>query len=236
MTAWHDENKKKCVALLSGGMDSTTLVYKLIAEGWDVKVLSIDYGQRHSRELMCGDKIAKQLKLFRKVVKIDLTQFGDSPLTNYETNIPLQKENKQRNTVVGYRNTLFCTLAAAYAQTQNIRDLFIAPCAEDFKAYRDCRPEFYESLELSLPLGGTQEEWKVKIHTPFIRTYKRDIVALGKKLDPTLDLFLGSWSCYEGEEPSCGLCDACCERISAFKDNGIKDPIRYGINIDWDKK
>ena len=221
---------KSCVMLFSGGADSTTLLYKLISDGWDVNVLSIDYGQRHSRELECSKKICSDIELPRKVVSFKLDQFGDSPLTNKDIRVPDQTQEKQRKTVVGFRNTMFCTLAGMYAQTLGVQNIFIAPCKEDFAVYRDCRRDFFDVLEEALSLGGTQEDSHIEIHTPFIDMWKKDIVKLGVELDVP---YQDTHTCYLGREKACGKCDACVERIQSFKDNKTVDPIDYEISVEF---
>jgi 7-cyano-7-deazaguanine synthase len=139
--------------------------------------------------------------------------------------VPAATDGQQINTVVPFRNMLFVTLAAAYAETQGIRDLYLAPVKDDFNAYRDCRRPFYDSLEQSLNLGATHES-DFKLHTPFIEMWKSEVVTLGQKLNVP---YAQTHTCYEGRRPACGRCDACTERINAFNENGVPDPLEYAI-------
>lgn len=220
---------KLAVVLTSGGMDSSTLLWYVKELGWTAHAVNIDYNQRHRREIKATKELSKRLLIPVEQLKFDLTQFGDSPLTNKSIDVPRQDQKKQRVTVVGYRNTFFTTMAAAYAQTIGSHDVFIAPCLEDFENYKDCRTEFYESLQKTLTLGSTEEDYQINIHTPFIKMNKAQIISLGMKLDPSGWIYKNAYTCYKGEEKHCGVCDACVERIQGFKKSNVEDPTKYEV-------
>jgi len=217
--------------LLSGGMDSATCLWwaRKNHEG-DIHAVSIDYHQRHRVELECAGRLAERAGVAtHKIIELDLTAIGGSPLTDEDLDIPAARDRQQIATVVPCRNMLFVTLAAAYAETQGICDLYIAPVKDDYRSYRDCRREFYDSLEQTLRLGATQDA-SFHIHTPFVDRWKTQVIALGLKLGVPYEL---THTCYQGRRPACGRCDACAERIQAFKANGVRDPLEYEIDISW---
>jgi len=222
----------RAVLLLSGGMDSTTLLWWMRDAGVStIHTVAVDYGQRHRVELASSQKLSALAGAeAHKVITLDLTQIGGSPLTNPDMRVPSADDDKQIDTVVPYRNTLFTTAAAAYAETQGIADIFISPVKDDHAAYRDCRREFYDALETSLSLGAT-EYTRITIHTPFVSRTKRQVIAEGIRLAVPYE---HTHTCYEGVQPACGRCDACHERIEAFKANGLTDPIAYAVDVEWE--
>jgi 7-cyano-7-deazaguanine synthase len=213
----------RAVVCYSGGLDSTTLLYEALACGYQVHTLSFDYNQRHRIELECSRAIAELLGLPHKVLKIDLAQIGGSALTDLKTAVPSQDEKRPETTVVPLRNTLFCTLAAAYGETQGIDDIFYGPVKEDFEVYRDCRRVFFDSLEQTLSLGSSFDR-PVKIHTPWAEKTKAEVLRRGFELGVPYEL---THTCYRGVRPSCGNCDACRERLAAFAEVGVSDPLPY---------
>jgi 7-cyano-7-deazaguanine synthase len=218
-------NPTPVALLLSGGMDSTTLLWWMKAQGMDnIHTLAIDYGQRHRIELMCSEKLS-QLAGARshRVLRFDLGQIGGNPLTDPGQRLPAATEKKQINTVVPYRNMLFVTLASAWAETQGISNLYLSPVRDDFDAYRDCRRVFYDALEKALSLGASRET-QVSVHTPFIDKWKHEVVRIGLSLKVP---YADTLTCYQGTRPACGKCDACAERISAFEFNEKSDPLAY---------
>ena len=219
----------KAAILLSGGMDSTTLLWSLKERAQEVHAISIDYNQRHKIELQCAAALAQQAGVEHKVIALDLSTIGGSPLTDANLAVPHAADGQQLATVVPFRNMLFVTLAAAYAETHGIGDLYLAPVKDDYSAYRDCRRPFYDSLEQSLALGATRET-AFKLHTPFVEMWKTQVVALGLQLGVP---YAQTHTCYEGQRPACGQCDACSERIDAFKKNGAQDPLQYQIVVKW---
>ncbi len=212
---------KKALICLSGGMDSTTLLYEAMAQGYQLYAISFDYNQRHRVELECAANIAGRLGLSDKILKIDLGQIGGSVLTDLKRDVPAQAEGQQHTTVVPLRNTLFCTLAASYGEVIGVDEIFYGPVKEDFLAYRDCRRPFFDSLEQTLSLGSSAER-SVVIHTPFVDLYKAEVLKRGFELGVPYEL---THTCYKGLRPPCGECDACRERSAAFAQVGQTDPL-----------
>jgi len=221
-------NKRSAILLLSGGMDSTTLLGKLLIENWNVHPVIFDYGQKHR---IIENEAAKNVwnyykreysdQLFPyKIIKLDLTQIGNSALTDLKINVPDNME-EQSKTVVAHRNALMTTLAAAYGESIGVCDIFITPVKDDEKIYYDCRPIFYKTLSAMLSASANKS---ITVHTPFIDWWKKDIVAWGIKNNIPFHL---SRSCYAGLDPACGVCPADRERLAAFVDNKIDDPIPY---------
>ena len=217
--------------LLSGGMDSATCLWWVQKNHpGEIHAISIDYQQRHRVELDYAARLAARAGVHtHKVIELDLASIGGSPLTDARLEVPAAQEERQGTTVVPFRNMLFVTLAAAYAETQDIQDLYIAPVRDDYQAYRDCRRPFYDSLEKSLGLGATEER-PFRLHTPFVDKWKSAVIALGLELGVPYEI---THTCYEGLRPSCGRCDACSERIEAFRANKARDPLEYCIDIPW---
>ena len=212
------------VLLLSGGMDSATCLWWMKRElAGPIHALSIDYGQRHRVELESAARLAARAGVAHKVVGLDLAAIGGSPLTDVGLAVPAAAEDRQVATVVPFRNLLFASLAAAWAETLSIAELYLAPVKDDYRSYRDCRRSFYDSLERTLGLGATREG-VFGIHTPFVDKWKTEVVALGLELGVPYEL---THTCYEGRRPACGMCDACTERLAAFAANGVPDPLEY---------
>ncbi len=212
------------VLLLSGGMDSATCLWWMKRElAVPIHTLSIAYGQRHRVELECAAYLAERAGVTHKVVGLDLAAIGGSPLTDPSLAVPAAREDRQVATVVPCRNLLFATLAAAWAETLGLAQVYLAPVKDDYRSYRDCRRPFYDSLEQTLGLGATREG-RFFIHTPFVDKWKTEVVALGLALGVPYEL---THTCYEGKRPACGQCDACAERLAAFAANGVSDPLRY---------
>ena len=222
---------QKALLVFSGGMDSTTLLWWMGAEGIpEIHTVSIDYGQRHSVELACAAALSKLSGVrSHRCLKLDLGQIGGNPLTDLKVEVPTAAEGEQIRTVVPYRNMLFVTMTAALAETEEIEDIFISPVRDDHRAYRDCRREFYDALEKALLLGSTREG-DLTIHTPFVDKWKREVVQIGLELGVPYEQ---THTCYEGSRPACGVCDACAERIEAFQANRARDPLSYVREVDW---
>lgn len=220
--------KKQCVVLLSGGLDSST-VLNIALENYNVTALIFDYGQRHKFEISAAKKIAKAADVPIKLIKIDLEQFGNSALTD---NIEVPKNQDIGKeipiTYVPVRNTIFLSYALAFAEVNNIFDIFIGVNALDYSGYPDCRPEFIEAFEKMANEGTkfAQGNEKINIHTPLINFTKAKIISEGTKLNVNYAL---THSCYDPsiDGLSCGECDACILRKEGFKSAGISDPTRY---------
>jgi 7-cyano-7-deazaguanine synthase len=221
--------RSSSLVLLSGGMDSATLLWWLKERHpGPIHALSVDYHQRHRIELEWAARLAREAgTAAHKIIDLDLSAIGGSPLTDPGLQVPTAQDDQQIATVVPFRNLLFVALAAAYAETQGIGDLYLAPVRDDYRSYRDCRREFYDSLEQSLGLGATRQT-AFKLHTPFVEKWKTEIVNIGLGLGVPYQL---THTCYQGRRPACGVCDACVERLAAFKANGVRDPLEYAIPI-----
>ena len=211
--------------LLSGGMDSSTLLWWLKERQEEpIHAVSIDYRQRHRVELECAARLAARAGVAEhKLLDLDLTAVGGSPLTDPDLDVPAAADGAQIATVVPFRNMLFVTLAAACGETLGAHDIYLSPVRDDYDAYRDCRREFYDALQAALRLGATRDT-TFHIHTPLVEMTKADVVAMGLRLGVPYHL---THTCYAGQRPACGVCDACCERLSAFAANDTPDPLDY---------
>jgi 7-cyano-7-deazaguanine synthase len=224
----------KAVVLLSGGMDSATTAAIALQEGFDVHALSVRYGQRHAVELDAARRVAERLGIRRHViVDLDLRAFGGSALTG---NMPVPKDTPLAEigarippTYVPARNTIFLSLALAWAETLGARDIFFGANALDYSGYPDCRPEYLEAFARMADLAtraGVEESGRLRIHTPLLRLTKAEIVARGLALG--LDYGVTS-TCYDpaADGAACGRCEACLLRLKGFQEAGLPDPARY---------
>ena len=224
----NDNEKKQCIVLLSGGLDSATVLNIALKE-YEVTALIFDYGQRHKFEISAAKKIADLAKTPIKLIKIDLGQFGNSALTD-NIEVPKNQEIGKEIpvTYVPVRNTIFLSYALAYAEVNNIFDIFIGVNALDYSGYPDCRPEFIQAFEKMANEGTkfAQGNKKIKIHTPLISLTKAEIIKTGTELDVDYKL---THSCYDPsfDGLSCGECDACILRKEGFTKAGISDPTNY---------
>ena len=222
------KRKKHCIVLLSGGLDSATVLNIALKE-YQVTALVFDYGQRHKFEISAAKKIADKYDISLRLIKIDLRQFGNSALTD-NIEVPKNQEIGKEIpiTYVPVRNTIFLSYALAYAEVNNIFDIFIGVNALDYSGYPDCRPEFIEAFEKMANEGTkfAQGNEKIKIHTPLIDLTKAEIISTGTELDVDYKL---THSCYDPslDGLSCGECDACILRKEGFFAAGISDPTNY---------
>jgi 7-cyano-7-deazaguanine synthase len=224
---------KRAVALLSGGLDSTTTLAIAIANGYEVYALSFDYGQRHKIEIDAARRVAKSLGAKKhRVAKIDMRIFGRSALTG-DIDVPKKRSETEIGrgipiTYVPGRNTIFLSYALALAETIGSTDIFIGANAIDYSGYPDCRPEFITAFETLANLGTKAgvEGAGFCIHTPLIKFSKAEIVR--KALELGIDLSL-THSCYDPspEGLACGECDSCLLRLKGFRETGVEDPIHY---------
>jgi len=212
--------KNKAVVCFSGGADSTTVLYLALQEAEVVHALSVNYGQRHAKELEKARKITQMLSIPHTVVSIPLNMFGKSPLTDVSMDVPAQDEKKQGTTVVPFRNTLIAILAAMYASVNDLNTIYMGPTHEDLAEYPDCRPVFFESLNETLLLGDKVHD--LLIRTPFIGMTKNLIIRTGIRLGVD---YSKTWTCYVGQDYPCLKCDACRERMVSFRLNNMKDPL-----------
>ena len=220
--------KKQCIVLLSGGLDSATVLNIALKE-YEVTSLVFDYGQRHKFEISAAKKIADLAKTSIELIKIDLSQFGNSALTD-NIDVPKNQEIGKEIpvTYVPVRNTIFLSYALAYAEVNNIFDIFIGVNALDYSGYPDCRPEFIQAFEKMANEGTkfARGNEKIKIHAPLISLTKAEIIAAGIELGVDYKL---THSCYDPsfDGLSCGDCDACILRKEGFTKAGISDPTNY---------
>jgi len=230
----HANEMKRAVVLLSGGIDSTTTLAIVIAEGYEAYALSFNYGQRHQSEMEAARRVAKSLGAKEHcVAKMDLRVFGGSALTD-DLDVPKQRSETDIGhgipiTYVPARNTIFLAYALAWAEVIQARDIFLGVNAIDYSGYPDCRPEFIEAFEKLADLGtkaGVEGE-RFQIHTPLIKFSKAEIIS--KAVDLNVDFSL-THSCYDPspEGLACGECDSCLLRLKGFREAGITDPVRYG--------
>jgi 7-cyano-7-deazaguanine synthase len=225
---------KRAVVLLSGGLDSATTLATARAEGYEVHGLSVDYGQRHRRELECARAVATSLgAATHRVVSVDLRPIGGSALTS-----PLQvpKDRPYEDmaggipiTYVPARNTILLGLALGYAEVVGAFDLFMGANFVDYSGYPDCRPEFlaqFERLANLATKAGVEGKGAFHVHAPLLQLSKADIIRKGMELGVDYSLTL---SCYEPDEQgrACGRCDSCRLRLKGFQEAGLRDPARY---------
>ncbi len=220
---------KKAVILLSGGLDSATVLAMARAEGYTCYTMSFDYGQRHRAELQAAEQVARQLgALEHKVVGIDLNGIGGSALTDCSIAVPEQASEGIPVTYVPARNTLFLSLALGWAEVLGARDIFIGVNAVDYSGYPDCRPAFIEAFErlanLATREGVEGEGFRIRAPLQFLS--KAEIVRAG--IERGVDFSL-TVSCYQADEQgrACGRCDSCRLRAAGFAAAGVVDPTRY---------
>ena len=220
---------KKGIILLSGGLDSATVLSLAKAEGYDCYAMNINYQQRHASELIAAQKIADIIGVTEyKLVNIDLGWLKHSSLTNKHLKIPESASEGIPTTYVPARNTLMLSFALAWAETLNAQDIFIGVNAIDYSGYPDCRPEYIKSYEKMANLATKMgvENQKITIHTPLINLTKAEIIQIG--LNNGID-YAQTISCYQASDHglACGKCDSCRIRKQGFESLGVKDPTHY---------
>jgi 7-cyano-7-deazaguanine synthase len=224
--------QKRAVVLLSGGLDSATVLAIARSEGFEPYALSFSYGQRHIWELMAAERVAAAIGVAgHRTATIDLRIFGGSALTA-EIAVPKGRSADEMShgipiTYVPARNTIFLSFALAWAEVLGASDIFIGVNALDYSGYPDCRPEFIEAFETMANLAtraGVEGRQRLKIHTPLIAMSKAEIIRKGIELG--VDYALTS-SCYDPSASGqpCGQCDSCVLRRKGFRENGIEDPL-----------
>lgn len=223
---------RPAVILLSGGLDSTTVLALATSEGFAVNALSFRYGQRHDHEVEAATRIAKRYGVVRhEIATIDLRAFGGSALTS-DVAVPKGRDVHDTTdvpiTYVPARNTIFLSYALAFAEVTGARDIFIGVNAVDFSGYPDCRPEYIEAFQkmANLATRPAVHGDPITIHTPLIDLSKAQIIALGTSLGVDYSF---TTSCYDPSPDgyACGECDACQLRLAGFSSAGITDPVRY---------
>lgn len=220
---------KKAVILLSGGLDSATVVAMARAQGYSCYTMSFDYGQRHRAELQAAERVACDLGVIEhKVIGLNLNGIGGSALTDSSIDVPEAPSEGIPVTYVPARNTVFLSLALGWAEVLGARDIFIGVNAVDYSGYPDCRPEFIEAFETlaNLATKAGVEGNGFRIQAPLQNLSKGDIVQAGIKLGVDYSLTV---SCYQADANgfACGKCDSCRLRAEGFAAAGISDPTRY---------
>jgi 7-cyano-7-deazaguanine synthase len=220
---------KKALILLSGGLDSITVLAYAKQQGYECYALSFDYGQRHTAELNAAAKIAEQYQVkAHKVIKLGLDSIGGSALTDQAIDVPDHPQSGIPVTYVPARNTVFLALALGWAEVLQCHDIFIGVNAVDYSGYPDCRPEFiaaFQQLANLATKAGVEGE-TITIHTPLINLSKAEIIKLGVSM--TVD-YAQTVSCYSADSQgrACGVCDACRLRRQGFEGAQVTDATRY---------
>ncbi|MDG0979109.1 MAG: 7-cyano-7-deazaguanine synthase QueC [Halieaceae bacterium] len=227
-----DVNKKpKAVILVSGGLDSATVLAMAHAQGFECYTLSFDYGQRHRAELVAAERIsAGYPDVTHKVVTLNLDSIGGSALTDTAIAVPEAPTEGIPVTYVPARNTIFLSIALGWAEVLDALDIFIGVNAVDYSGYPDCRPEFiaaYESLANVATKAGVEGN-HLRIQAPLSNLSKADIIQQGNLLGVD---YSATVSCYQAnaEGLACGLCDSCRLRKEGFENAGLSDPTRYKL-------
>ncbi|MDQ7912353.1 7-cyano-7-deazaguanine synthase QueC [Pseudomonas sp. 102515] len=222
-------SQPKAVILLSGGLDSATIVAMAQAQGFACHTMSFDYGQRHRAELQAAERVARQLGVVEhKVIGLDLNGIGGSALTDPDIAVPEAPGEGIPVTYVPARNTVFLSLALGWAEVLGARHLFIGVNAVDYSGYPDCRPEFVDAFErlanLATKAGVEGDTFKIEAPLQFLS--KAQIVQAGSQLGVDYALTV---SCYQADDEgqACGRCDSCRLRAEGFKAAKISDPTRY---------
>jgi 7-cyano-7-deazaguanine synthase len=221
---------KPSVVLLSGGLDSATVLAMARERGYACHCLSLDYGQRHGAELQAAARVATALgAAAHRVLKLDLGQLGGSALTDSSIAVPTGGvEPGIPVTYVPARNTIMLALALAWAEVLGAQDIFVGVNAVDYSGYPDCRPEFVRAFEAlaNLATKAAVEGTPLKVHAPLIDMTKAQIIAEGGRLGVDFGLTV---SCYQADAAgrACGVCDSCRLRRAGFADAGVADPTRY---------
>ncbi|GAB3014867.1 7-cyano-7-deazaguanine synthase QueC [Bowmanella dokdonensis] len=215
---------QKVVVIFSGGMDSFTVLHKAHQQGLEIYALSFDYGQRHSKELICAARVCEELGVSHKVVDIRAINslVGGSSLTSdIDVAEGHYAAENMKNTVVPNRNMILLSLAVGYAVSLNACRVYYGAHSGDHNIYPDCRPEFVERMNDVCAIANYEP---VEIVSPYLHESKIEILADGLAMG--LD-YGKTWTCYNGREKACGKCGACNERLEAFAANGVVDPLVY---------
>jgi 7-cyano-7-deazaguanine synthase len=224
---------RTAVVLLSGGLDSATVLAIARSEGFEIIALSFRYGQRHDAEIIAAQSLARRAGVVRHVVvDIDLRVFGASALTS-DLAVPKGRSASEMShgipiTYVPARNTIFLSYALALAEVSHASDIFLGVNALDYSGYPDCRPEYIEAFErmANLATKAGVEGRRLTIHAPLMHQTKGEIIARGLKLGVD---YASTLSCYDPDASgaACGECDACQLRLRGFAEAGVRDPVRY---------
>jgi 7-cyano-7-deazaguanine synthase len=219
----------KAVILLSGGLDSSTVLYQAKADGCECYAITFNYQQRHQRELDSAQALATSAGVIQhQLVNFDLRAWGGSALTD-DIDLPQDRDLAAMSanipvTYVPARNTIFLSFALAYAEALAASLVYIGVNALDYSGYPDCRPDYIEAMQSVYRLGTKQgrEGKPIEIVAPLIKLKKTEIIELGNKLGVPWEQ---TWSCYAGGDIACGVCDSCRLRLAAFAELGLQDPV-----------
>ena len=220
---------KRAVVLLSGGLDSATVLAMARAQEFECYTLSVDYGQRHHAEIAAAQRVARELGAREhRLISIDLTAFGGSALTDSSIAVPEQASAGIPLTYVPARNTIMLSLALAWAEVLQAQDIFFGVNAVDYSGYPDCRPEYVEAFErmANLATKAAVEGKPLTLHAPLLHLSKAGIIREGVRLGVDYALTV---SCYQADEQgrACGVCDSCRLRREGFLSAGVPDSTRY---------
>ncbi len=220
---------KKAVIIASGGIDSSTLLYKMVSEGFHIYDLTFIYGQRHLKEIEYAKGIARKLEIDHKVIDLSAMKIllSGSALTDSNVEVPEVPETADhyetlKSTIVPNRNAIFLSIAIGYAESIGANHVFFGAHFSDRGVYPDCRKEFVDAFQNSERLATDNPD--LVIDAPFVDIDKSEIVKLGAELGVP---FADTWTCYKGGERHCGVCSSCRERKRAFIESGIWDPTEY---------
>ena len=223
------QESRAAVVLVSGGLDSATVLAMARARGYRCYTLSFDYGQRHRAELAAAERVSHAFgDVEHKVVRLNLDSIGGSALTDMDIAVPEEETEGIPVTYVPARNTVFLSIALGWAEVLEARDIFIGVNAVDYSGYPDCRPEYLASFEAmaNLATRAGVEGRKFTIHAPLMKMGKGEIIRQGAALGVDYGLTV---SCYQATDEglACGKCDSCRLRRQGFEDAGVADPTRY---------
>jgi 7-cyano-7-deazaguanine synthase len=222
----------EAIVLLSGGLDSSTVLALAKERGYDIVALTFDYGQKHKRELNSSRKMAHHFKAKEHiVVPLSLGELLRSSLTRESMSIPENRTQEEissgvPSTYVPSRNIIFLSIAASIAESRGAEAIFIATNSVDFSGYPDCTAEFLSAFQRTLDIGteAGREGRGIRIEAPILTKSKGDIVREAIRLKVPME---DTWSCYKGGVKACGKCDSCLLRLRGFSEAGIRDPLEY---------
>lgn len=224
----------KAVVLLSGGLDSSCVLYQAQADGCECYAVSFDYQQRHRRELKSAQAIACCADVKEhQIISFDLRLWGGSALTDVDIDLPEHRSVAEMSesipiTYVPARNTIFLSFGLSYAEAKGAGRVYLGVNALDYSGYPDCRPDYIQAMQEVFRLGTKQgrEGEAIRIVTPLIDLKKTAIIELGNRLGVPWE---HTWSCYAGGDVACGVCDSCLLRLAAFEELGLTDPLPYNF-------
>ena len=222
----------EAIVLLSGGLDSSTVLALAKERGYDVVALTFDYGQKHKRELNSSRKMVRHFKAKEHmIIPLSLGELLRSSLTRESMSIPENRTEEEissgvPSTYVPSRNIIFLSIAASIAESRGAEAIFIATNSVDFSGYPDCTAEFTSAFQRTLDIGtkAGREGRGIRIEAPILTKSKGDIVREAIRLKVPME---DTWSCYKGGVKACGKCDSCLLRLRGFSEAGIRDPLEY---------